>query len=443
MAPAGIPRWLHNRLRSLTGSLVDCDLTELSEGLEGRAGHPVAVLFDILQRPNADIGQQLPSLLEWRHVPDRAVSHILVGRGPAGGVLANEQNGARSLSSASWMDLPGFSLGDWRSASSGLEGTERVPLGDFADYYKAYAHATGIADNMLSYTTIESSACTHDGWVLRGVVESPLCSNRLSIQINAASVIAATGVFDVARSIKFDAALGDAHDLVVHAYGKIKDALSPEAAVVVVGGGLSAADAVLDMLARGNRVYHVFRSPAGVLDRLPASEYPEYARLAVRMTEGAAGGYTPLPGYHVERVAASEGSSQGCEVALRGPSGDAQVLSARHVLVSVGSEASLAFLPEEIVRGEPAPRAARPIQVDPATSQWPGTSTLFAVGSLAGGQFVRFMVGSCAAAVSTLFRNNVVTVPPRPIAAPSSYTSFFHCITRMVCDAFNSPVCCE
>ena len=47
------------------------------QGLEGRSNSPVALLLDTLQRPGADLGLKLPSLLEWRHHEDRAVDHLV------------------------------------------------------------------------------------------------------------------------------------------------------------------------------------------------------------------------------------------------------------------------------------------------------------------------------------------------------------------------------
>ena len=38
----------------------------------------MAVLLDTLQRPGADLGLKLPSLLEWRHHEDRAVDHLVL-----------------------------------------------------------------------------------------------------------------------------------------------------------------------------------------------------------------------------------------------------------------------------------------------------------------------------------------------------------------------------
>ena len=55
------------------------------QGCEGRSTNPVAVFFDTLNRPDADLGQEKPSLLTWNKRPDLKVSHLCLGKGKPGG----------------------------------------------------------------------------------------------------------------------------------------------------------------------------------------------------------------------------------------------------------------------------------------------------------------------------------------------------------------------
>lgn len=61
------------------------DLSFLAEGLEGRSPNPVALLFDALCRPDADLGVDNPSLLEWKFEKEHAIDHVVLGKGKAGG----------------------------------------------------------------------------------------------------------------------------------------------------------------------------------------------------------------------------------------------------------------------------------------------------------------------------------------------------------------------
>jgi len=65
----------------------------MSDGLEGRTSNPLALLFDALSNPHADIGVQLPSLLRWEFHPNREIPHVVLGRYDVGGIWqVNEKN---------------------------------------------------------------------------------------------------------------------------------------------------------------------------------------------------------------------------------------------------------------------------------------------------------------------------------------------------------------
>jgi len=58
----------------------------LSDGLEGRTSNPVALLFDALSNPHADVGARLASLLRWEFHPEREIPHVVLGRYDEGGI---------------------------------------------------------------------------------------------------------------------------------------------------------------------------------------------------------------------------------------------------------------------------------------------------------------------------------------------------------------------
>lgn len=94
-------------------SLVVQDLEALAEGLEGRSTNPVSLLLDSLEHPCADLGMELPSMLEYKANPNTQVDHIVLGKGPPGGSWHRMDPNLRTLSLAAWMSLPGYSFGDW------------------------------------------------------------------------------------------------------------------------------------------------------------------------------------------------------------------------------------------------------------------------------------------------------------------------------------------
>ncbi|XP_058057550.1 oxidative stress-induced growth inhibitor 2-like [Anopheles bellator] len=96
-------------------SLVEHDLFSLADGLEGRSTNPVSLLLDSLQHPCADLGMDLPSMVEYRYHPEKQIDHLVLGRGPPGGSWHRMDPNLRTLSLAAWMSLPGLPFADWES----------------------------------------------------------------------------------------------------------------------------------------------------------------------------------------------------------------------------------------------------------------------------------------------------------------------------------------
>lgn len=94
-------------------SLVEHDLFSLADGLEGRSTNPVSLLLDSLQHPCADLGMELPCMVEYKYHPEKEIDHLVLGRGPPGGSWHRMDPNLRTLSLAAWMSLPGLPYADW------------------------------------------------------------------------------------------------------------------------------------------------------------------------------------------------------------------------------------------------------------------------------------------------------------------------------------------
>lgn len=94
-------------------SLVEHDLFSLADGLEGRSTNPVSLLLDSLQHPCADLGMELPCMVEYKNHPEKEIDHLVLGRGPPGGSWHRMDPNLRTLSLAAWMSLPGLPFADW------------------------------------------------------------------------------------------------------------------------------------------------------------------------------------------------------------------------------------------------------------------------------------------------------------------------------------------
>ena len=85
----------------------------LGAGLEGRSSNPVSLLLDTLLRPYTGVGGVYPSSLIWKYDPQKAIPHVVIGRGLPGGSWQYMEPNLKSLSLGSWLDLPMYSFTDW------------------------------------------------------------------------------------------------------------------------------------------------------------------------------------------------------------------------------------------------------------------------------------------------------------------------------------------
>ena len=118
----------------------------LIQGLEGRSNYPVALLLDSLQKPEADLGLEAPSLLEWRCVPQGKVEHVVLGRGQPGGVWQSIGKDMLTVSLGGWMELPSLPM------SHILKG--RADVATVSQYYTDYVKLMGIEEQFRNHTMV-------------------------------------------------------------------------------------------------------------------------------------------------------------------------------------------------------------------------------------------------------------------------------------------------
>ena len=141
----------------------------MSEGLEGRSKNPVALLFDALFHPGADIGEEQPSPLEWVRPKDQSgcgkrCSHIVIGEERPGGQWHAMDPTILTLSLNNWLQLPIFGFEDWKKEKgeiiidgkmpefypSRANARLRAATGDIAQYYEDYVTHMDLQDNFQS-----------------------------------------------------------------------------------------------------------------------------------------------------------------------------------------------------------------------------------------------------------------------------------------------------
>ncbi|CAM5092913.1 unnamed protein product [Natator depressus] len=431
-------------------SIIDQDLEYLSEGLEGRSQSPVALLFDTLLRPDTDFGGTAESVLTWWHKTNRAIPHLVLGRNPPGGAWHFIEGSTITLSQGEWMGLPDLQLKDWmRKKRRGLR-NNRATAEDIAQYYQHYVAKKGLQKNFIcgtvvtsvrkvspdvnsSYAQQDSEGNSDSFWDFpeKEKEDDQIASGNLfqvdgfikninggqqPFSIYAENVVLATGTYDSPTNLGVN---GENLPFVHHKLSALEEAVKNKKVsmtsdpVLIVGAGLTAADAILFAHHCNIPVIHAFRrrvnDPGLIFNQLPKMMYPEYHKVHQMMKEqsvacpGPYECYISLPEHRVLSFREDK------KCVFQDKSGHQKIFNISMAFVLIGSNPNLSFLPNNgidlaIDNEQPVNSKRNPIDVDPFTYQCVQEKGLYAVGPLAGDNFVRFVQGGALAVASSLLK---------------------------------------
>ncbi|XP_030072200.1 oxidative stress-induced growth inhibitor 2 isoform X2 [Microcaecilia unicolor] len=433
---------LHSKLEEARHlSILDQDLEYLSEGLEGRSSNPVAVLFDTLLHPNVDFGYNYPSVLQWKLEQQHYIPHIVLGKGPPGGAWHAIDGSMLTISLGEWMELPGLKFKDWIAGKRRNKKCDRAMPEEIASYYKQYVKVMGLQRNFIENTYITSvsrlyrdqeedenhenefasaqelqienesewAALTKRNWEVCGY-QKTTDGSHIPFCIFAENVALATGTFDSPARLEAE---GEDLPFVHHSVrdlegaiskGKLSGKVDP---VLIVGAGLTAADAVLCAYNNNIPVIHVFRKkandPSLIFKQLPKTLYPEYHKIYHMMcTQSHTVICTLHPVYtsFPEHRVLSFKSDMKC--VLQSASGLKNVFKISMALVLIGSHPNLFFLKEQGQSighnpSRPITCKGNPVEINAYTYEATKEPNLFALGPLVGDNFIRFLKGGALA----------------------------------------------
>ncbi|XP_019391221.1 PREDICTED: oxidative stress-induced growth inhibitor 1 [Crocodylus porosus] len=433
-------------------SILDQDLQYLSEGLEGRSHSPVALLFDTLLRPDTDFGGTADSVLSWWHEANRTIPHLVLGKNPPGGAWHFIEGSMITLSQGEWMGLPDFQLKDWmRKKRRGLR-NNRATAEDIAQYYQHYVAKKGLQKNFICGTVVTSVQKVSQDVISNNTQQDPqgngdspwdfpeinkennqvangslfqvdgfiktIMGDQTPFSIYAENVVLATGTYDSPSRLGVN---GEDLPYVHHKLSTLEEAVKNKTVdmtsdpILIVGAGLTAADAVLFAHHCSIPVIHVFRrrvsDPGLIFNQLPKMMYPEYHKVHQMMTEQSAvcSGpyecYISLPEHHVMSFTEDK------KCIFQDKKGHQKVYNISMAFVLIGSNPNLSFLPNHGINlamdnMQPVNPKRNPIDVDPFTYECIQEKGLYAVGPLAGDNFVRFVQGGALAVASSLLKKD-------------------------------------
>jgi len=223
------------------------------------------------------------------------------------------------------------------------------------------------------------------------------------------NVVLATGL-DKANRLGVE---GEDLSFVIHSLRELEEAveaggLTPNSdPILVIGAGLSAADAIISAQGHDIPVVHLFRravdDPQLIFNKLPVNLYPEYHNVHKMMSEGSIEVDRQMKGETVEREhpryqsyaqTVVKNISRDRRVTIIGPNTQTE-MQVSYVLVLIGASPDLEFLNTEIQLGKVDKN--NPIEIDAYTHESVNIPGLFAMGPLTGDNFVRFLQGGALA----------------------------------------------
>ncbi|XP_039592199.1 oxidative stress-induced growth inhibitor 2 [Polypterus senegalus] len=432
-------------------SIADQDLEYLSEGLEGRSSNPVAVLFDTLLHPNADLGYEYPSVIQWRMENQHHIPHIVLGKGSPGGAWHAMEGSMLTISLGLWMELPGVNYRDLSTNKRRNTTNDRATPDEIASYYKNYVKLMGLQKNFVDNTYVTSvmklhrnkketdncevrtemtnsdqelpekecgsSALPQSIWEVRGYQR--VCNgSHVPFCLFAENVVLATGASD--SPVKLDVE-GEDLPYVFHCISDLGMAMSKQNLsrssdpVLIVGAGLSAADAILCTYNNNISIIHVFRKrvddPSLIFKQLPKTLYPEYHKtyhMMCTQSYSAATGLYPDYTSFPEHCVVSFKPDKNC---ILESANSLKVFKISIALVLIGTHPNLFFLKNQgqylgLNPKKPISCRQNPIDIHPYTFECTKEDNLFAMGPLIGDNFVRFLKGGALGISSCLAKRH-------------------------------------
>ncbi|KAM9309077.1 oxidative stress-induced growth inhibitor 2 [Pholidichthys leucotaenia] len=468
------------------------DLEYLSEGLEGRSSNPVAVLFDTLLHPNADFGYEFPSVLQWRRDKQQHIPHLVLGKATPGGAWHAMQGSMLTISLGIWMELPGVNYRDLTNGKRRDATTDRAIPEEISSYYHNYVKLKGLQKNFVDNTYVTSvqklcrgnegktlengqgdggmgdgrdesfvgngDECINNGgaralWEIRGY-QQVQNDTHVPFSLFAENLVLATGASDSPVRLGVE---GEDLPFVFHstsdlglAIGQRKLDMNSDP-VLVVGAGLSAADAVLYACNCNIRVLHVFRKSTDdsdlIFKQLPKTLYPEYHKVysmmcsqaytntpassssnrpqAVSIASSVCAKMCPKPQLATDNMGGNASVSlfpnytsfpEHCVVSFQSDmkclllgNNSLKAFQISMALVLIGTNPNLFFLKGQgqyLGQDPTKPISCKqnPIDIHPYTFECTKEPGLFAMGPLVGDNFVRFLKGGALGIASCLLK---------------------------------------
>lgn len=301
-----------------------------------------------------------------------------------------------------------------------------VAAKDLIKYFKPYTTVTSVerikqTRHHIDNESGEEIAVPNENeaapflWEIRGFQLCPSSKRRKEFCYRAQNVVVATGSYDAPNRL---GVAGEESQYVLHSLSELENAIqsgrlnSTSDPIVVVGAGLSAADAILLARKHGISVVHAFHRAANdphvYISKLPEQLYPEYREVHEMMK-----GKIDVEWYRsCAKSSIVKFHPDGNVILRKEGQLEKDVIHASYAVVLIGTRPQLSFLPNSGKALGMVPYAHihpkhNPINVDPFTYQSNYERGLYAMGPLVGESFVRFLQGGSLGIASHLWKTKL------------------------------------
>lgn len=374
---------------------------------------PVNVLLDTLIRPSVDVEDaECTTNVEWRTVPEKAVSHLVIGNAPqAGGQWVDNPMPAswdiQTLSYAAMLSLPVYCYARHYHKVTGKElpAFTRPTRREITEYLREYPKAVGIDDVFRFHETVSDVSRTADGFYIA------------SHNIRCKHLVLASGIFsEVIQPLPMLNPLVSLEPI-------------PEIPLLVVGSGFSAADVIISA-PNNQKILHVFKwdpeNRPSPLRGCHQHAYPEYAGV-YRLMRRAAVAATPTAkrprnkrvtsssflesrswdqvyeGQPNAEITAVEMNEDHATVTFRRPTGETFTRKVRGLVYAAGRRGTLNYLDHDLLSEvlgsndgtETDPVISSQSLRGKAFENLEVARDVYIIGSLTGDSLIRFAYGGC------------------------------------------------
>lgn len=312
--------------------------------------------------------------------------------------------------------------------SNGLSGLrqKRATVSTVAEYYRYYVYSQDLSQYFVNNAVVTSvSPVTNaNSMGFQHLWSIDVVSENFDFELDqiqrkmykyiSPNVVLATGNSDQPNTLNIE---GEDLPFIIYSLSALEELikkriLSPKSgSLLIVGAGLSAADAVITARFHGIPTIHVFRrsvtDPDLIFNKLPQNIYPEYHKVHHMMKDSNSEhyeGYKAIPSAKIKAIK-PDGT-----VIITCKDKSVTVVKVSHVIVLIGMHPDLSFLPFKGLKfginpEKPVDCKNNPIDINLFTHETVSHPGIFAVGPLVGDNFVRFVQGGCLAVASHIIKS--------------------------------------